>query len=307
MKILVLGGNGFIGSHIVDELLSNGHKVRVMGRSPDTLRKPLADVEYIVGDFSDTVLVAEALQNIDSVIHLISSTVPSTSNLDPLADIDNNLVNSVRLFQLMVSANIKRIIYFSSGGTIYGSPNTLPIPETHELNPKCSYGIVKLSIEKYLFMFKELYGLQPLIFRPSNPYGPRQPYRGLQGVISAFMYKILTSEKIVIWGDGSVKRDYNYITDLSHICRLGVESNIEGIFNVGSGISYSLNEIVEFIETVTATKATIEYEKSRAFDVNEIKLDITKVQEQFNWQPTIKIEDGIYNQYMWMKEILARH
>lgn len=155
MRVLVIGCNGFIGSHLVDISFRSGHKVRVFDRSPEKFRSALPNVDYRLFDFNDTSAIAESLEGVDVVIHLLSTTVPSTSNLDLVADIQNNLIGTVRLLQMMLKKDVKRIVYLSSGGTVYGVPQIVPIPETHPLNPAfCSYGVVKVAIEKYLFMFQ---------------------------------------------------------------------------------------------------------------------------------------------------------
>lgn len=306
MKILVLGGNGFIGTHILDELLAVGHDVSVFARSPEVWRKPLHSVNYYLGDFSNTPLLAEALQGMDAVIHLISTTVPSTSNFDPIADIQSNLENSVRFFQLMKSTRVERIIYLSSGGTVYGPPSMLPVPETHPLNPICSYGIVKVAIEKYLGMFEYLYGLKPLIIRASNPFGPRQGHQGVQGAVSTFMYKILSGDKVTIWGDGNTKRDYFYVTDLARICRIAAESNLTGVINAGSGAGLTLIELVHMIEMATGKKSEIEYIAARSYDVREIVLNIEKAKALFNWEPKISMQEGLSFQFDWMAKNLKK-
>lgn len=300
MKILVLGGNGFIGSHVVDELLDAGHVVRVFSRRHEMWRKPLPSVNYFLGEFSNVPMLAEALQGVDAVIHLISTTVPSTSNLDPIADIQGNLENSVRLFQLMVSVNVKRIIFLSSGGTVYGIPSAIPVPEDHTLNPICSYGVVKVAIEKYLGMFEQLYGLKPLIIRASNPFGPRQGHDGVQGVASTFMQKMLSGDKVTIWGDGTTRRDYLYVTDLAKVCRLAAESEGTGIFNAGSGIGLTLVELAHMIEHVSGMKLNMEYKAGRSFDVREIVLNIEKARNLLNWEPEVSIQDGLSRLFDWM-------
>lgn len=306
MKTLVLGGNGFIGSHIVDELLAAGHQVSVFDRSHEAWRKPLASVNYFLGDFSDAPLLTEALQGMDAVVHLISTTVPSTSNLNPIDDIRSNLENSVRLFQIMTSSGVERIIFLSSGGTVYGIPSILPIPETHPLDPICSYGIVKVAIEKYLGMFEHLHGLKPLIIRASNPFGPRQGHEGVQGVISTFMRKGLTGERIVIWGDGSIKRDYLYVSDLAGICRVGLESGLNGIFNAGMGTGFTLIEIVRMIEAAAGVKLDMEYKPSRPFDVREVVLDIGKAKKLLNWEPETSMQEGLSRHFEWMTQALGK-
>lgn len=304
MKILLLGGAGFIGSHVLDELRQAGHSLRVFGRDSDPWRAPIEGVDYRLGDFSDSPLLAEALVGIDVVVHLISTTVPNTSNLDPVADIRSNLINTVQLLQLMTVTGVRRIVYFSSGGTVYGVPTQLPIVESHALNPVCSYGVVKVAIEHYLGMYRHLHGLETLILRPSNPFGPRQGHSGVQGVIATFLAKILRDEPIVIWGDGSVKRDYLYVGDLARLCRVAIESGEEGVFNVGSGEGRTIREVVAGIEAVTGKKATIQYAGGRRFDVPEIVLDITKARKTFEWQPEVAFAEGLEKHFCWMRDHL---
>jgi len=305
MKILVLGGCGFIGSHVVDSLLLQGHEVRVFDRSADKFRLPIADVRYFYGDFSNTLMLAEALQGADVVVHLISATVPSTSNIDPVSDIKSNLINTVQLLQLIRDAGISRIVYLSSGGTVYGVPRVLPVSENSALNPISSYGIVKVSIESYLALFQHLYGIQSLVLRPSNPYGPRQGHEGVQGVISTFMYRMLRNENIVIWGDGSVIRDYIFIDDLTRLCCLAIESGVTGVFNAGSGVGYTLNNVISEIEFAIGKKANIQYKPSRAFDVPELVLDISNVKNTFDWEPEMPIGKGVLLHKAWLNSLLS--
>ena len=302
MRFLVLGGTGFIGSHIVDMLLENGHYVKVIDRTLKyTQNKFPHSIEYIQADYGDTFILAEALMGIDSVIHLVSSTMPSSSNLDPVADIQTNLVNSVKLLQAMNHANVKRIIYFSSGGTVYGNPNQIPIPETHPTHPICSYGITKLAIENYLFMYQELYDLNPIILRPSNPYGPRQGHHGAQGVIGTFINQIMNEQTINIWGDGSIIRDYIYIADLVNACLAAIDSEINGTFNIGSGHGYSLLEIIDEIEQCIQKKAQVNFDPGRSFDIAEMILDVSLAKDKLTWKPKHTLQQGIQLHYDWFK------
>jgi len=299
MKVLVLGGNGFIGSHLVCELLSSGHSVRVFDRMPEKYNKPHLDVDYRVGQFGDAFSMAEALQGIDVVFHLISTTVPGTSNLNPIADINDNLVATVVLLDQMVKLGVKRIIYLSSGGTVYGNPRQLPVPEDHPLNPICSYGVVKVAVEKYLHMYQELYGLVPTIIRPSNPYGPRQGHSGVQGIIATFMAKILSNQHIEIWGDGSIIRDYMYVGDLvqlsAHVC----EGSYAGVLNAGTGEGISIVRLLELLKEVTGKNINVEFKPGRAFDIKEITLDINKAISVTGWRPKMNILDGLRKHWEW--------
>lgn len=298
MNVLVLGGSGFIGSHLVDALVHRGHRVRVFDRSLP--RNPHKNVAYKVGSFLDAADLAEALDSSELVYHLISTSVPSTSNLDPIADVNGNLVGSLQLLQQMKALGIKKIVFLSSGGTVYGNPSSLPVPEDHPLNPICSYGVVKVAIEKYLFMFQQLYGFAPIVLRASNPYGPRQGHVGIQGAIQTFLRRILDGEPIKIWGDGSVRRDYIYISDLVDLCVRAGEGVHTGIYNAGSGCSHSLNELLGVMELVTGTKPQVQYSEARAFDVAEIALDIESAKATFGWSPKTAIEAGIRSQWEWL-------
>jgi len=302
MKALVLGGCGFIGSHLVDALLAAGHKVRVFDRAAELYRSPLANVDYRFGDFSDSALLAEALEGVDVVYHLISTTVPSTSNLDPVGDIQSNLINTVRLLQLMVQKSIKRIVYLSSGGTVYGIPETSPIPESHPLRPICSYGVVKVAIENYLQMFHQLHGLEYVVLRASNPYGERQGHLGVQGVIGTFMRKILADEPIEIWGDGNVVRDFIYVCDLTKLCVHAGEKNNTGIYNAGSGTGRSINDVVSTLAIVTGQVIQPLYKPSRGYDVPSVILNISRAKHDFVWHPENEWMSGMMATWNWMNK-----
>ncbi|PJA31342.1 MAG: NAD-dependent epimerase [Zetaproteobacteria bacterium CG_4_9_14_3_um_filter_53_7] len=303
MKVLVLGGNGFIGSHVVDHLLAAGHKVRVFDRAPERYREPLKRVEYRLGGFDDTFQVAEALQGMDAVCHLISTTVPGTSNLDPVADVQSNLVNTLLLLEQMRKKGMKRILYLSSGGTVYGNPESSPIREDHPLNPISSYGVVKVAIEKYLNMYHQLYGLEPVILRPSNPYGSRQGHSGVQGLTGTLLARTLAGEALEIWGDGSVVRDYMHVSDLARLCVMALESDSCGVFNAGSGEGHSINEIIILIRDAIDQELQVNYREGRAFDVKEVVLDISHAKAAFGWQPEISLADGIRDQLQWLKTL----
>jgi len=306
MNTLVLGGNGFIGSHLVDELLASGHSVRVFDRFPEKYRPPISNVDYRSGHFGDAFSMAEALQGIDVVFHLISTTVPGTSNLNPVADINDNLIATVVLLDQMIKMGIKRIVYLSSGGTVYGKPHIIPIPEDHPLNPICSYGVVKVAIENYLKMYQELYGLQPTIIRPSNPFGPRQGHDGVQGVIATFISKLFHNLPIKVWGDGSIIRDYMSVTDLVRLCVIAIEHNYCGIFNAGNGKGISVSEIIEQLRDVSGHSPIISFETGRAFDVKEVVLDLNHTKSITGWNPTVNFAAGLLQHWDWYAS-LAQH
>ncbi|EEW24561.1 NAD-dependent epimerase/dehydratase family protein [Rhodobacter ferrooxidans] len=300
MITLVIGGSGFIGSHLVDELLAAGHRVRVFDRSPERFRAASAGVDLVQGDLGDTALLAEALSDVGQVFHLVSTTVPATSNLDPAADIRGNLINTVRLLELMRAAKVRRMVYLSSGGTVYGIPQTDPVAETHRLQPISSYGIVKVAVENYLMMEAYLHGLEPVILRASNPYGPRQGHGGVQGVIGTFLWKIAQGDPIQIWGDGSVVRDFIHVRDLAQLCVLAAETGIVGTFNAGSGAGHSIAEVVDTIAAVTGRKIVPLRKEGRGFDVPRVVLDISAIRATTGWAPTIPLQDGIAETWAWV-------
>ena len=302
MQTLIIGGNGFIGSHLVDVLLCAGHKVRVFDRSPELFRPPLPEVEYRLHHFDDSAAMAEAMEGVDVVFHLLSTSVPSTSNLDPVADIQSNLVGTVKLLQLMQQKGITRIVYLSSGGTVYGIPEIVPIPERHPLQPICSYGVVKVAIENYLSMFQRLYGFRPVILRPSNPYGERQGHGGVQGVVGTFLRKAKADEPIEIWGDGAVVRDFIHVSDLAELCLKVVEQDTCGIFNAGSGEGHSILEILGAVERVTGKKLVPVFKPARNYDVPRVMLDVTQAIKVFAWQPHVDLDEGVARTWRWMTE-----
>lgn len=302
MRALVIGGSGFIGSHLVDHLLVQGMAVRVYDRAPERFRPTPGAVDFRQGDFADSTSLAEALVDVDVVYHFLSTSVPSTSNLDPVADIQGNLIGTVRLLELMRSAEVRRIVYLSSGGTIYGPPRTDSVTEEHPERPISSYGIVKSAIEKYILMEQHLHGLSPVILRASNPYGPRQGHGGVQGVIGTFLSRIAHNEPIQIWGDGSVVRDFIHVSDLATLCAQCAMSEITGVFNAGSGEGVSIRRILDIVTEVTGQQITPTFKPGRGFDVPRVVLDISAIRSRLEWQPKIALKPGIEDTWKWIQE-----
>lgn len=305
MKVLLIGGCGFIGSHVIDHLVAQGLQVRVYDRQPERFRPPVPGVDYRMGDLADTTQLYEAANGVQAIIHLASTTVPSTANLNPVADITGNLIATVRLLEMMRATDIRKLVYLSSGGTVYGVPETDPVAETHPLHPINSYGIVKVAIENYLFMEHKLHGLQHVILRASNPYGPRQGHTGIQGIIGTHLWRIARNEPIEVWGDGSVVRDFIHVRDLARLCVKAILSEVTGCFNAGSGEGTSVNQIVEAINrSVQATggaPVTPIYKPGRSFDVPRVVLDITRAREDIGWTPETGLQDGIDDSWEWVR------
>jgi len=306
LRALVVGGNGFIGSHLVDYLLYKDYVVRVFDHAPERYRASLPGVEYIQGEFLDVKGFEVALEGVDVMFHLVGTTLPATSNRDILFDLESNLVTSVKLFDACVKHHVKRVVFVSSGGTVYGIPSRLPVEEAHPTNPICAYGVSKLTIEKYLNLFSHLYGLEFSIARPSNPYGERQSPLGEQGVIPVFIGKILKGEPIEVWGDGSVVRDYFYVGDLVEALEL-LGSSPEAknrIFNIGSGQGISLIELVKAIKGIADIDIQINYLPGRKFDVPSIYLDIKSIEKNLGWHPQISLEQGLKITWEWVQQVI---
>lgn len=305
---IVYGGGGFIGSHLCEELLNQGYNVTIFDKinfSKENIKNFKDKVRIIEGDFNNERDLLDSLDGIDFVYHLVSSTIPASSNENPVYDVQSNLVSTLRLLQDVVKRKTGKVIFISSGGTIYGIPHTIPISENHSRNPICSYGIIKKTIEDYLYMFNYLYGLDYTVFRLSNPYGERQNPLYAQGIIPVLLKKILLNEEIVIWGDGTVKRDYLYIKDA--IIPLVKSLNYDGenrVFNLGAGKGYTVNELIGIIKKITKREAIIKYASGRKLDVPVSVLDISLLKKEMDYYPKVSIEYGIKITYDYLKDIL---
>lgn len=301
-KALVLGGCGFIGSHVVDALLARGNAVTVFDRNPERFRDPLRGVVYSFGDFNDRMALAEALIGKDVVYHLISTTFPGTANLDPSADVSGNLLGTLGLLETMKSTKVNRLVYLSSGGTVYGRCKNEFISEDQPLNPINSYGIVKVAIENYLRMYEELYGITSVAVRAGNPFGPRQGHTGVQGVISTFMRCLRSGTPINIWGDGNIVRDYLYVEDLATLCTKAAHSGISGCLNAGSGVGRTLNDIVAAISKITGHKIDPVYLPSRNVDVERIVLDVSRARRELGWSASTNFETALERTWNWIRD-----
>lgn len=305
MKCVVFGGGGFIGSAVVDRLLQDGHQVRIFERSrviPYRHFLPTEPVEWVSGDMLSAHDVSDSIQGMDAVIHLVSFTLPKNSNEDILYDVQTNLTATLHLLNAMVSHRVGKIVFISSGGTVYGIPEYVPIDEKHPTNPIVSYGIVKLTIEKYLLMFQRLHGIHPVILRVSNPYGPRQRVETAQGAVTIFLHHALHDQTIQIWGDGLTVRDYLYVDDVARAFSraLDYQGNVN-IFNISAGAGTTLNELLERIEQVTGKSLKKHYLPARPFDVPVNVLDNRLAQQHLGWQPLVGFSDGLVSTMQWLQ------
>ena len=294
-----------MGSYLCKALLEHGEEVVVFDRPEarylDLVRKQGAGL--FVGDFLNRDDLRRALSGCDLVYHLASTTVPQTSNDDPVYDVDTNILGTLHLLDEAKKAKVKKIVFVSSGGTVYGIPQEIPIKENHPTEPTSSYGICKLAIEKYLHLYWILYGLDYYILRIANAYGERQPITDTQGVISSFLDKAIRGDELVIWGDGAVVRDYVYIEDIANA--LARAASYEGelkVFNVGAGKGHSINDIINIIERITNQSLKLKYIPGRTFDVPTNVLDITRAKTHLKWEPVTDLFEGIARTYDRMLE-----
>ncbi len=299
---LVVGGSGFIGQHLVHLLLSRGYRVTVYDRAPRRHHVNAEDVfQYVQGELGNQALLREHLAGIDVVYHLACTTIPKTSNEEPAFDVESNVVPSIGLLAECVQAGVGRVVFVSSGGTVYGIPKDLPVREDHLTMPICSYGITKLMIEHYLALFRHLYGLRYSIIRPSNPYGEGQNYYGQQGAVTVFLGRIAMGQPIEIWGDGSVVRDYFYVGDLAQACLQAAETEIPDLVaNVGSGQGLSLRELLTVIRESIGIEFAVHYSEARPFDVPYLVLDIDRARRLLSWEPQVPMTDGIQRTWEWV-------
>lgn len=306
MRCLVLGAGGFLGGNLSAHLVASGHQVLAYDRhcNLEQLAERGFEFERIEGDFCTESRWTELLGGVQVCYHLISTTVPKSSNADPAADVLGNVVGTLNLLEAARKYNV-RIVFASSGGTVYGAINSDAIDEEHPTNPLCSYGVTKLTIEKYLFLYRELHGVSSVVLRIANPYGEGQKPDSIQGAIGVFLGRILRGHTIDIWGDGSVIRDYIYVED---VVRAMVLASLYGgkstVFNVGSGVGISLLEMLKMIEQVTGKTCEIIFHPPRGFDVPRNVLNISKARNELGWAPQVSILDGLERTAIWMRETL---
>jgi len=302
MKILVIGGCGFIGSHVVDRLVGAGISTTVLDHRHEPFRQPVANVVYHHGRWQDPNTIATVLAGgFACVVHLGWSTTPASSNLDPSQDAHDNVVGTLRLLDACVASKVARMVFASSGGTVYGPSTRLPLSELQPTEPISSYGIAKLAVEKYLQLYQRNHGITPVILRVANPYGPRQDPRRSQGAVAVFAQRILTGTPIEIWGDGSVIRDYLYVADVAEAFVLAVTGARHGICNIGSGVGLALTDLIHAIERQTSIHATITHKPSRNVDIPAVVLDRTHAAALLGWSPRTSFADGLGLTIDWLR------
>lgn len=301
---LVLGANGFIGSHLVDSLVHAGHSVRAFDRfsAGDINFSTSSQVETMAGNYLNRADLEEALKGMEYVFHFISTTSPASAENDPVVDIETNIRMSVELFKLCVNAKVKKVLFASSGGAIYGESQ---IAATHneqdQTLPVSPYAIGKLTIENYLRYFHKKFQLDYTVYRIANPYGERQPAGRRQGVIPIFLEKVANDKEVAIYGDGTMVRDYIYVKDVTQMIAASFDQTHQhNVYNIGSGKGNTINEIIECIETVTSKIVNKRYEAIPITFVDKVVLDVRRFEDEFGLRAQTSLLEGIRATYQYI-------
>jgi UDP-glucose 4-epimerase len=309
-KVVIFGANGFIGQKLTTNLAGSGEEIVAFDRFSSYQRganhpfDTSQNIKMVIGDFFNRSDVETALENADYVFHLVSATNPAASNNDPFIDIDTNIKSSIELFDLCTKNKVKKVIFLSSGGTVYGDLNSDRIDELALPQPRSPYGIGKLTIEHYLRYFKYVANLDYMIYRVANPYGPGQNIHGKQGVIPIFMNQFLTGQPVTVYGDGSMVRDYLYIDDLINMIVGSYKSdNKYSEYNLGSGKGVSVADILLAIEKFSGRSVKQNHLPAPSTFVHRIVMNIDRFVDEFGINPEINLEEGINRTWDYVKAI----
>ncbi len=301
VRSLVIGGSGFLGSHVVDALLAKGHEVRVLD-----LRPPLPEVsdawshvEYLPGDMLNPDTLEAAVAECDHVFHYGTTSIPKTSISDPERD-TQNLVAVLRLLRACRKAHVAKIVYPSSGGTVYGTPDRLPVREDDALRPGSPYAATKIAIELQLAAAHRIHGQDYAVLRYGNPYGPRQDPAGRMGVVSVVFGLLRVGKTPTLYGDGSAVKDFFYATDAASAALAVLAPSEEHVFNVASGRGTSIRELFEVMAKVTGHPFEPERAPPLPGDEPSCVLDIRRIQQRLGWQPRVDLETGLRRTWDWI-------
>lgn len=300
-KVAVIGAGGFLGTNLVRALASRVREVRCYGRRcafPEALR----GLTWVTGELTDDHL-AQTVAGCDAVIHLASTSTPATADRDIAADAEANVISSLKLLEHCVAGQVGRLVFLSSGGTVYGIPSVIPTPESAPTDPITAYGVAKLSVEKYLEIFRRRHGLDYRILRVANIYGPYQTAEKGQGVIAAFLARALTEMPLEIWGDGQVVRDYVFVSDVAEAIWAAIRHDgPHRVFNIGGGIGASVIQIAENIERLVGRPLERRFHPARPVDVPISVLDHALATNELEWNPTIALDQGLAQTLEWVRQ-----
>lgn len=307
VNTLLLGGAGFIGTNLALSMVADKRtRLTIADRNYEKLSAIIPgslNVTYKKIDFSESTDFDELVKGQDVVYHLISTIIPGTSNRHIPEELSANIIVTAKLLDACVRQKVRKVVFLSSGGAVYGKKGQCPIEEDMVTYPITSYGVQKLTIEKLLYLYRYLYHLDYRVIRLANPYGPYQRPNGGLGVITTFLYKALLNEPIQVFGDGSVVRDFIYIDDAVKAIRKIADGESEyRIFNLGSGIGHSVKQIIEAIEKVLGKSLKVAYVSGRKSDVPVNYLDISRYESLYGKLDHRPLEDGIRETASFMKD-----
>ncbi len=302
--ILLIGGTGFVGRALVTRLCRTYQDIYVIARHPHNW-SGLSNVQSFESSLDDTELLEKIIPRCKIVFHLASETTPGVSAMQPSFEAASNLLPSLRFLECLQNYPHILLIYVSSGGAVYGDSIDRPVTEDVALSPLSYYGAGKAALEKFILAFCKQTNGRAIILRPSNFYGPDQPYQKGFGVIPTIFHHILTKKAIQIWGDGETVRDYLYIDDFVGFCVQQLEHLSVGekaaIYNIGSGQGTSLNELCLLAEEISGKRIVREYQAARAVDVKNIVLDCSRIQRDYQWNAGTDLRTGLSRAWEWFR------
>jgi UDP-glucose 4-epimerase len=304
MKILVTGGAGFIGSWTADAFIEDGHKVLVIDDLSTGVEENIPQkADFVKCDIRERELLEKIFSDFkpDIVNHHAAQINVRRSVADPVFDADVNIVGTLNLLELSVKRKVKRFMFASTGGAIYGEPENLPADENTSPMPISPYGVAKYAVEKYLEYYKAVHGLDYIALRYANVYGPRQNPHGEAGVMAIFCSRILSGQLCKIFGDGNQTRDYVFVKDVAEANILGINAP-HGSYNIGTGIESSVNDLVRILHKAAKIDFKVEHTPPLPEEVLRISLDITLAKQVLSWSPTVTLEDGISQTWKWFSE-----
>jgi UDP-glucose 4-epimerase len=304
MKILVTGGAGFIGSNLVDASINVGHDVCVVDNLSTGQKENLnAKAKLFEMDIADKKL-SEVFdrEKPEAVFHLAAQIDVRKSVADPVADAQINILGSINLLENCKKFGVKKFIFSSTGGAIYGDADIIPTPETYEQKPISPYGICKLSVEKYLHYYHVVFGLPYIILRYANVYGPRQNFQGEAGVVAIFCSKLLAGNQPTIWGAGKQTRDYVFVGDVVAANLAALKSDKVDIYNVGTSVETDVNQLAEEIKKNISTDLEFSYGEAKVGEQQRSCLDYSKIKKELGWEPKVKLIEGIKKTVEWFEK-----
>ncbi len=304
-KIAILGAGGFIGTNLAQRLAGEVADLRCFGRRQD-FPSMWQGLNWISGEVSGGEVV-RTISGCDTVIHLASTSTPATADRRIADDAEFNVIDTLKLLDQCVEAGVSRVVFISSGGTVYGICDRIPTPENTPTNPITAYGVAKLAIEKYLAVYRHQRGLDYRILRVANPFGPFQTSRKGQGVVAAVIASALHDTTLQVWGDGRVVRDYVYVSDVvAAIVKSLDHTGDSRIFNIGSGKGHDVLQVVHAVEALSNKKLRLDFRSARPVDVPTSILDAGLAARELDWHCAVDFEAGLANTLEWMRAFEAR-